>query len=200
MNNYIYLHENYENSNDHVELRLDLTQDSSLSQSGNARRINDGIKLKVKDELPVVSETKLNSVTASPYEDHVTSRQPRHTTQSKDQNESEIKESFHRPLVPSKPSKDASRHIQSQNKIYSSEVLYSITNNEGNNSKKLESWSSHRSTRVFNDTNQSEQLEDMTNANSEVQHEDYEDLTIDLMARDVRHFDNYSNISSLSKR
>ena len=136
LNNYIYLHENYENSNDHVELRLDLTQDSSLSRSGNVRRINDGIKLKLKDGLPVVSETKLNSVTASPYEDQITSRQPRHTTQSKDQNESEIKESFHRPMVPSKPSNDVSRETQSQDTTYSSEVLNSITNNEGNNSKK----------------------------------------------------------------
>ena len=200
MNNYIYLHENYEQSNDHVELELDLTQDSSLSQSGNVHQINDGIKLNAKNGLPINSETKSNSVTVSPLEDQITSRQPRHTTQSKNPNVSEIKESFQRPMVPSKPSKDVSRHIQSPNQIYSSEVLNSITNNEGNISKKVERWSLHGSTGVSNDTKASEQPEDMTNANSDAQHEDYEDLTIDLMARDVRHFDNYSNISSLSKR
>ena len=200
LNNYIYLHENYEHSNDHVELKLDLTQDSRLSQSGNAHQINNGIKLKATNGLPLVSETKLNSVTVSPLEDQITSRQPRHTIQSKNQNESGIKESFHRPMVPSKPSNDVSRETQSQDTTYSSEVLNSITNNEGNNSKKIESWPLHRSTGVFNDTKASEQHEDMTNVNSEAQHEDYEDLAIDLMARDVRHFDNYSNISSLSKR
>ena len=200
LNNYIYLHENYEQSNDHVELELDLTQDSSLSQSGNVRQINDGIKLNAKNGLPINSETKSNSVTVSPLEDQITSRQPRHTTQSKNPNVSEIKESFQRPMVPSKPSKDVSNHIQSQNQIYSSEVLNSITNNEGNISKKVERWSLLGSTGVSNDTKASEQPEDMTNANSDAQHEDYEDLTIDLMARDVRHFDNYSNISSLSKR
>ena len=200
MNNYIYLHENYEQSNDHVELELDLTQDSSLSQSGNVHQINDGIKLNAKNGLPINSVTKSNSVTVSPLEDQITSRQPRHTTQSKNPNVSEIKESLQRPMVPSKPSKDVSRHIQSPNQIYSSEVLNSITNNEGNISKKVERWSLHGSTGVSNDTKASEQPEDMTNANSDAQHEDYEDLTIDLMARDVRHFDNYSNISSLSKR
>ena len=30
--------------------------------------------------------------------------------------------------------------------------------------------------------------------------ENYEDLAIDLIARDIRHFDNYSNISSLNHR
>ena len=156
--------------------------------------------MKAKSGLPSASETKLNSVTASPLEEQITSRQPRHTTQSKNQNESQIKESFHRPMVPSKPPKDVSRHIQSQNKTYSSDRLNSITNNEGNNSKKFGSWSLHGSSGILNDTKASVQYEDMTNANAEAQHEDYEDLTIDLMARDVRHFDNYSNISSLSKR
>ena len=201
MNNYIYLHENVELSNDNIEVKLDLAQDSSSSESNNLHNDNGQIELTAKNDVPIFSKTSVKTVTSSPLEDQITSRQPRHIAQSSNQHESGVKGSFHRPMVLSKPSKKVSRNIQSHKNIYSSDILESITNNDdGNSSKKAENWSLHTPTLGLNSTEATEEHENMMNLNTEDEQEDYEDLAIDLMARDVRHFDNYSNISSMSQR
>ena len=185
MNNYIYLHENYDFTNDNVEVKLDLAQDPS-SQTNNVNRDGKKFSSNAKNSIPIVTETDLYSPTASPIEGQITSRLPRHTSLSENKIRNENEESFHRPMVPLTPSKSASKPTPSHDKSHSNVILKSITNNEisSNNSPK----------------NRSGDHDIITETINEPTAEDYEDLAIDLMARDVRHFDNYSNISSLSHR
>ena len=149
MNNYIYLHENHQFTNDNVEVKLDLTQDTS-SKRNIFQQLNENTSSKPKN----LTDASLYSSTTSPLEALLTSRQTRHATASKDQ-------------------------IDSQN---------------------ADNWLLGTSSISVNGTEIPTALETITKVNDVVVDEDYEDLAIDLMARDVRHFDNYSNISSLSQR
>ena len=149
MNNYIYLHENHQFTNDNVEVKLDLTQDTS-----SKRNVFQQIDENTSSTTNNLRGSSLYSPTASPLEGLLTSRQTRHVTASKDQMDSE----------------------------------------NGDN------WLLGASSMSVNGTEIPTALETITKGNDVVVDEDYEDLAIDLMARDVRHFDNYSNISSLSQR
>ena len=149
MNNYIYLHENHQFTNDNVEVKLDLTQDTS-----SKRNVFQQIDENTSSTTNNLTGSSLYSPTASPLEVLLTSRQPRDITASKDQ----------------------------------------IDSHTGDN------WLLGTSSISVNGTEIPTVLETITKGNDLVVDEDYEDLAIDLMARDVRHFDNYSNISSLSQR
>ena len=149
MNNYIYLHENHEFTNDNIEVKLDLAQDTA-SQPNVVHQVNKNRTSKANN----LTGANLYSPTTPTIEGQLTSRQPRHVTASKDQ-------------------------INSQN---------------GQN------WLLRTPSISVNGTKANVKLDTIMEGNDVDVEEDYEDLAIDLMARDVRHFDNYSNISSLSQR
>ena len=149
MNNYIYLHENHQFTNDNIEVKLDLAEDTA-SQPNHVHQVNKNRTSKANN----LTDANLYSPTTPPIEGQLTSRQPRHVTASKDQ-------------------------INSQN---------------GQN------WLLRTPSISLNGTKAPVKLDTIMEGNDVDVEEDYEDLAIDLMARDVRHFDNYSNISSLSQR
>jgi hypothetical protein len=138
----------------------------------------------------------------SSIEARITSSKPRPavTPENKIETNRIHKNYFHRPMIPSTLQRKKSGLLIKNERLSSKLVLNETSSNRSRIRQDI-STSPHTNL-TFSRSSDKEVTIDigMSVQERDQMDESYEDLEIDLIARDIRHFDNYSNISSLNHR
>ena len=138
----------------------------------------------------------------SSIEARITSIKPRHavTPENKIETNRIHKNYFHRPMIPSTLKRKTSGP-SIKNERFDNKLVFNETSSNRDRILQGINTSSHTKLNFSHPSTNDVTIDlGMSVEERGEDDENYEDLAIDLIARDIRHFDNYSNISSLNHR